>query len=50
MVVRPLGERADLGGSPGIHRGEIVVYRASVEAVFLRSVLPEAKIQDAAGF
>jgi hypothetical protein len=50
MVVRPPGETADFGGTPGINRGEIVVYRASVEAVFLRSVLPEAKIQVAAGF
>jgi hypothetical protein len=33
-----------------MHRNEIVVYRANTEAVFLGSVLPEAKIQIAPGF
>jgi hypothetical protein len=35
MMVYPPGETADFGGSPSIGRGEIVVYRASVEVVFL---------------
>jgi hypothetical protein len=50
MVVRPLGERAVFGGTPGINRAEIVVYRAYTEAVFLCSLFWEVKNQVAAGF
>jgi len=34
MMVGPPDKTADFGGSPGMGRGEIVVYRASVEAIF----------------
>jgi hypothetical protein len=50
MAVRPPGEEADFGGTPAIGRGEIVVYRANTEAVFLCSPLWEVKNQVAAGF
>jgi hypothetical protein len=50
MVTRPPGETAVLGGTQGIGQSEIVVYRASVEVVFLCSLLWEVKNQVGAGF
>jgi hypothetical protein len=50
MAARPPGERAELGATPGIHRNEIVVYRANTAAVFLRFTLRQVKIQLASGF
>ena len=50
MVVRPPGEEADFGGTQGINRGEIVVYRAYTEAVFSRLLVGMIKNGFAPGF